>query len=533
MVGSIQRAVTVAWAEVVFPASQMRKVQVRNRLSTSTWRFWLSVFFMISSCLRANTSDAGVVYDATADFTLSSNPSGTWSYLYSNDTVRDGSYSLFTEVDPLGVDGPLAWHADIGASTASRPWAGIKTTATGFGSWQVGELALHPGRSGNAAGDGLAILTWTSPVTGTVNVNYSLAMGLSGNVLWFFEKNDGTNTLDSGSLAGSAATDSILLTNVSVTAGDDLSLVIHNNGSVGNDLVRLTNATIEISSVPEPATAVAMGLLGILGFMGRRRRRTKIKGAGCTVECLMYQQCRTTLVFSPLIIALTFAGTTVEAGVTVLGPSAYVQFSDSPFDNQTLSWFYLEDFEDGSLNTLGVTASAGAVITPSPATDSVDADDGIIDGFGADGHSYHYYVPGGPGVTFTFDDTQLGALPTHVGLVLTDSNPTSGNTTITFYDSAGGTLALFGPYDARTGANTATAGDRFFGVIAAGGVSSIQVSDAGYAFELDHLQYGYSNAVPEPSTAIAMGLLGIVGFAGNRRRRRQELVALNQMRNNQ
>ncbi|QDT62450.1 PEP-CTERM motif protein [Stieleria bergensis] len=34
-----------------------------------------------------------------------------------------------------------------------------------------------------------------------------------------------------------------------------------------------------------------------------------------------------------------------------------------------------------------------------------------------------------------------------------------------------------------------------------------------------------SSAVPEPSTAIAMGLLGILGFAGNRRRRRQESVA--------
>ena len=33
------------------------------------------------------------------------------------------------------------------------------------------------------------------------------------------------------------------------------------------------------------------------------------------------------------------------------------------------------------------------------------------------------------------------------------------------------------------------------------------------------------STVPEPSTAIAMGLLGIVGFAGNRRRRRQESVA--------
>ena len=37
---------------------------------------------------------------------------------------------------------------------------------------------------------------------------------------------------------------------------------------------------------------------------------------------------------------------------------------------------------------------------------------------------------------------------------------------------------------------------------------------------------GSAGAVPEPSTAtIALGLLGIVGLAGNRRRRRQESVA--------
>ena len=233
---------------------------------------------------------------------------------------------------------------------------------------------------------------------------------------------------------------------------------------------------------------------------------------------MISEHCRTILVLSPLIITLACAENAAEAGVTVLGPSEYVRFSDSPFDSQTLSWFYLEDFEDGSLNTLGVAASAGAVNAPSSSTDSVDADDGIIDGFGAGGHSYHYYVPGRPGVTFTFDDTQLGALPTHVGLVLTDSTPTGGNTTITFFDSAGGTLALFDPYDARTGANTATAGDRFFGVIAAGGVSSIKISDAGYAFELDHLQYGYFNAVPEPGSIAMIGSFGLMSLAYRRRR---------------
>jgi hypothetical protein len=35
---------------------------------------------------------------------------------------------------------------------------------------------------------------------------------------------------------------------------------------------------------------------------------------------------------------------------------------------------------------------------------------------------------------------------------------------------------------------------------------------------------GETSTVPEPSTAIAMGLLGVVGFAGNRRRRRSATV---------
>lgn len=38
-------------------------------------------------------------------------------------------------------------------------------------------------------------------------------------------------------------------------------------------------------------------------------------------------------------------------------------------------------------------------------------------------------------------------------------------------------------------------------------------------------EWAKASTVPEPSTAIAMGLLGILGFAGNRRRRRQESVA--------
>ena len=65
-------------------------------------------------------------------------------------------------------------------------------------------------------------------------------------------------------------------------------------------------------------------------------------------------------------------------------------------------------------------------------------------------------------------------------------------------------------------------------------ISNSTVTDGSYATYTmtggDTVRFQYSvasssSAVPEPSTAIAMGLLGIVGFAGNRRRRRQGSVA--------
>ena len=50
-------------------------------------------------------------------------------------------------------------------------------------------------------------------------------------------------------------------------------------------------------------------------------------------------------------------------------------------------------------------------------------------------------------------------------------------------------------------------------------------STRGNAFYWATLTAPPTSDVPEPSTAIAMGLLGVVGFAGNRRRRRQVSAA--------
>lgn len=138
----------------------------------------------------------------------------------------------------------------------------------------------------------------------------------------------------------------------------------------------------------------------------------------------------------------------------------------------------LEDFEDALLNTPGVSGAGGGVTGPGGITDSVDADDGAIDGSGLLGRSY--FGGGAAGFTFTFDETALGAsLGTIVAPNIGDGNFLSG-----------------------------TAEDRFFGVSNAGGISRIHIfnsvmTGAGSGIEADHLQYGGAQVqeVPEPRDA--------------------------------
>jgi hypothetical protein len=85
------------------------------------------------------------------------------------------------------------------------------------------------------------------------------------------------------------------------------------------------------------------------------------------------------------VATLAIGSSAARAGF--IGPSAYPSFADSPFNGMTFTYFHLETFEDGLLNTTGVAASAGTVIGPGGAVDSVDADDGTIDGSGSNGRS--------------------------------------------------------------------------------------------------------------------------------------------------
>lgn len=216
-----------------------------------------------------------------------------------------------------------------------------------------------------------------------------------------------------------------------------------------------------------------------------------------------------------ILVAISLMYLAGNANAALLGPTSYTSFSDSPFYGGTFSSFFLEDFEDHLFNTAGVTASAGGVtsVVFGPSLhDSVDADDGAIDGSGLAGDSY-YSGSGAAGILFTFDSGILGALPTHAGLVWTDG---AGTTTFEAFDAGGVSMGVLGPTLIADGSYAGTtADDYFFGAENLGGISSIFISNTSGGIEIDHLQFGLiSTAVPEPASLLLMMLgLMMLGFA--------------------
>jgi PEP-CTERM motif len=224
---------------------------------------------------------------------------------------------------------------------------------------------------------------------------------------------------------------------------------------------------------------------------------------------------------------LVLGTTTDVAATTLYGPTPYLSFDDSPFKaaSGSLGQFYLETFEDGSLNTPGVTITSNqqddsilGVVGPGAFLDSVDGDDGVIDGLGQNGRSYANLANNGYenfGLTVTFTAIALNGLPAYAGLVWTDGSQTD-STLFEAFDANGISLGTIGPVKIGDSTFAGTTGeDRFFGVFNASGISKLTIRTPGgdNNMEIDHLQYGLTAvSVPEPSSIqlLAVGLIGIL-----------------------
>ncbi len=217
-------------------------------------------------------------------------------------------------------------------------------------------------------------------------------------------------------------------------------------------------------------------------------------------------------------LAAVFAAATfglagvAKADTTAFGPLEYLCFDtatttavgdcdgkDSPFADLDFSggYFHLWTFETGSIGTPsvpGVTlvGTALSIHCGPTSTDSVDEDDGFIDGSGNDGCSL-FDSPGTDGITFEFDETTLGMFPTHIGIVWTDGLNDAGFDVL---DESGSAIDC-APTETTTGTfdgfNGDTDEDRFFGCFNDSGISEFtikMVGNLGTGIEVDHLQYG-------------------------------------------
>ncbi len=185
-------------------------------------------------------------------------------------------------------------------------------------------------------------------------------------------------------------------------------------------------------------------------------------------------------------------------------PAAYAQavffFADTPYLSEAdrpagfaNGPFVLENFEDGLIDPR-LTINA-AVIGPGGLTDSVDGDDGAIDGSGSNGRS----VFSGSPVEVSF----MTPFPTAVSLVWTDGG-TNASVTFEAFDPANVSLGTIGQVTLGDASNFGTtAEDRFFGVSDVGGISRVRISHTSGGYEIDHI--GWSEpAASVPDLSLSM-----------------------------
>jgi len=175
--------------------------------------------------------------------------------------------------------------------------------------------------------------------------------------------------------------------------------------------------------------------------------------------------------------------------LVVLSPQNYTKLGDSGlFGAMSLDDdFFCETFEDGTVNTPGLGIAGGAILAPGASTDSVDFDDGVLNGLGTAGRSYKA-APGAT-VSVSINGTALAGLPERLAFAWTDG---AQNSSMTLVVTTGNGLTFtrtVGP--AMDGSsNGATAEDRLVSITSSFGIASVAITTTGGAgFEIDHVQY--------------------------------------------
>ncbi len=195
-----------------------------------------------------------------------------------------------------------------------------------------------------------------------------------------------------------------------------------------------------------------------------------------------------------MMTAVALMTTGVAMAQTWTGLIPYTSVANSPyFATQTvMKQYYLEDFEDVTIDSLGLSIPDGLLIGPSATTDSVDIDDYTLNGSGTGGVSLR---PAGTTVTMQFDNAALGGYPTKVGFVWTDGPQ---NTTIQVTATNAQNISVVQLYSGLGDGSVSgtTAEDRFIGIEWPAGIAQLRVQALSIFMEIDHVQYNAPSLGP-------------------------------------
>jgi hypothetical protein len=211
------------------------------------------------------------------------------------------------------------------------------------------------------------------------------------------------------------------------------------------------------------------------------------------------------LVVMHVLASVSFANsaTTVFSSAT-----PYVQRGQSAGFFNTTHPIIIEDFEDNAVHPF-IAEINGEILPPnyfSNLTDSVDGDDGVLDGSGNNGRSFFSEQRS---IRIKFARPVPAA-----GLVWTDGDPLSASVILEAFDAAGNSLGAqdYGKLgDADITGETSE--DRFLGAMNLAGIGGLLVTNTpdGSGMEIDHVQW--YEFVPEPTCfALVAYALGCIPY---------------------
>ena len=216
-------------------------------------------------CLSVPRVQAGAVYNAVADFSISSNPNGQWSYLYNNGS----GLQLLTQPIVLS-DGIDYWWDGM---AIPNDVATLKNTTNSTVS--ASTRVLPPNLLGMEPESATDVIRWTAPTAGNWSIT-GLFQGIdtsehSHNVEIL--ENSGTQILAPTSISFFGQQVSFDAT-VTLAKGDTIDFIVQ-TGSTYTDLS--TGLTATIQNVPEPSTITLAAIGGMIaaGYFRCRCRSLK------------------------------------------------------------------------------------------------------------------------------------------------------------------------------------------------------------------------------------------------------------------